>query len=223
YKNDHNLLDDIRMDQISPLYKILDDELQRQIEIILENRLNVRILLTGLTTVDMIKEDLTETHIRVNFKIHLNDDCFQVFGHVIDDDNKKLEGGIVRFDLFNYDGFSAFIILNQETAMRVKKLHVAWLIVGKPEILGAFSSQHLKTNIVLHKVPIYSKTDSVYISLPYIMTENDIVLLVSSYDPPLNNPPVPSIKILKWAECVLYLKMTGINLNEEILKLTQLS
>ncbi|CAG8706864.1 28433_t:CDS:2, partial [Dentiscutata erythropus] len=231
YNNDHSLLDDVRTDQISPLYKILDKELQHQIEIILENRLNIRILLTGLTAVDMSKvinmskKDLTEIQIRIDFNVHLNDDYFQVFGHVIDDDNKKLEGGNVRFDLFDYDGFSAFIILNQETAMNVKKPHVAWLIVGKPEKLGAFSSQHLKTNIDLHKmhVSVYPKTDLVYISLPYIMSENDVVLLISSFDPPLNNPPALSIKILKWTECVLCLKMTGINLDEEILKLTQLS
>ncbi|CAG8520069.1 436_t:CDS:10 [Dentiscutata erythropus] len=209
-------------DQRPPLDQVLVELNKLSTEITIEFIINQ---VNSLTTVDMGKGDLTEIQIRINFSEYLNDDCFQVFGHVIDDDNQNLEGGVVRFDLFNCDGFSAFIILNQETAENVKRLHVAWLIVGKPEILGAFSSQHLKTNIVLHKVhvPVYSKTDLVYISLPYIMSENDIVLLVSSYDPPLNNLPTPKIKIIKWAECVLHLKMTGINLNEEFLKLPQLS
>ncbi|CAG8708665.1 17210_t:CDS:2, partial [Gigaspora margarita] len=159
----------------------------------------LEILLTGFTIVNVDKIDFTEIHIRVNFGEHLNDDCFQVFGHVVDDDNKKLEDVIIKFDLFDYDGFSAFIILNQETAMNVEKLHVAWIIVGKPEII-----------------------DVVYISLPCIMSENDVILLVASYDPPLNNPPAKNIKILKWAGRDLCLKITG-NFDEEILDLTQLS
>ncbi|CAG8835420.1 15969_t:CDS:2, partial [Gigaspora margarita] len=199
YKNDDNLLEIIRMDQVFPLYKILDNELQHRIDIILENRLNIRMLLTGFTTVNVDKIDFNEIHIRVNFGEHLNDDCFQVFGHVVDDDDKKLEDVIIKFDLFDYDGFSAFIILNQETAMNVEKLHVAWIIVGKPEII-----------------------DVVYISLPCIMSENDVVLLVASYDPPLNNPPATNIKMLKWAGRDLCLNITGIILDEEILKLTQL-
>lgn len=112
-KSDDKLADNIRMEQIFPLYKILDDELQYQVEIVLKNRLDTRILLTGFTTINMDDDNLNEIHIRINFEEHLNDDCFHVFGHVVDDDHNKLESIVERFDLFDYYGFSAFLTLNQ--------------------------------------------------------------------------------------------------------------
>ncbi|CAG8766304.1 6683_t:CDS:1, partial [Racocetra fulgida] len=115
-ENDDKLVDNIRIQNIRPLYEILEEELRHEVEIIWKNRLDNRILLTGFTNIskdNLTEVNFTEAHIRIDFKDRLDDNCFHVFGHVVNDDHDKLEGIVVRFDLFDYYGFSAFVTFNQ--------------------------------------------------------------------------------------------------------------
>ncbi|CAG8566389.1 27566_t:CDS:2, partial [Racocetra persica] len=189
-ENDDKLVDNIRMKSIRPLYEILEEELRHQVDVVWKNRLDDRILLTGFTNIsednltEARKDNLTEAHIRINFKDRLDDNCFHVFGHVVNDDHDKIEGIVVRFDLFDYYGFSAFVTFNQSVTKNIKECLDHW----------GFSAQVDSNNLI-------------HISLSATkMTKNHIVLLIATHDIPFNDPPTLSFNVQEWSENVLCLK-----------------
>ncbi|CAG8598198.1 15310_t:CDS:2 [Gigaspora margarita] len=204
--NEH--LNLIRIDQIIPLYKILNYNLQNKIEIILENWLDSRILLTGVKSFDM-DDNSKESYVRINFDEHsVLDSCsYDVFGFVFDNKDIRSENCAVNFGLFDCYGFSAFITVKDSAAKNIKGWHIIWMIVGKPSLMGTFSENQRETNIAFQKVFVdltMCYDDFFYISLSSALSKDCIILFSTSYSP--NDQPELNFKIIRWFKDVLKLK-----------------
>ncbi|CAG8514573.1 7590_t:CDS:10, partial [Scutellospora calospora] len=206
FVNNDEQLKLIRIDQITPLYKILDYKLQNEIEMILENRLDYRILLTGVKTFD-VDVNYTEAYVRINFDKNsvLDSRSYDVFGLVFDNKDVRSEIYAIKFDLFDCYGFSAFVTFKDNTAKNVK----GWLVFNQiKDSRPSFSANHRETNIAFHKALVDSTMcfeNIIYISLPFTLVKNCIVLFSASYSS--NNPPKQNLKLLGWSKDGLKLKI----------------
>ncbi|KAF0551477.1 serine/threonine-protein kinase pim-2 [Gigaspora margarita] len=208
----------IRINQITPLYKVLDYKLQNEVEIVLENRLDSRILLTGIETFD-IDDNSTETHVRINFNEQsvLNSRSYDVFGLIFDNKNIRSEECVIRFDLFDCYGFSAFVSIRNNIEKNTKECrYILWFIIGKPSLVGTFSANHREINIAHHKTLVDLATcddDVIYIPLPFTLAKNCVSSFAASYTPS-NDPPKQNFKLLKWSKDVLVLKITAFDMDK---------
>ncbi|CAG8588351.1 7852_t:CDS:1 [Acaulospora colombiana] len=108
----------IGYDEFIPMYKILDREQQREIELVLNNRSDYRILMTGVTEYINISANDSE-HVQICFQEPLNSREYEVFGLAVDEKDNKIEDCIVKFELYDYYEFSA-IIKNDSSLTRNK-------------------------------------------------------------------------------------------------------
>ncbi|KAF0559883.1 Serine/threonine protein kinase [Gigaspora margarita] len=219
-ENNDEYLKFIRIDQVTPLYKILSYDLQNKIEIILENRLDSRILLTGVKTFDM-DDNSTEAYVRINFDENsvLDSSCYDAIGLVFDNKNIRSEDCAISFGLFDCYGFSAFITVKDSTARNIKGWHIIWMIIGKHSLVGAFSENQRETDIAFHNEFVDLTTcydDFIYIPLSFVLSKNCIILFSTLYS--ANNPPEQNFKLTRWSKDVLELKITKLNMDQ-----TQLS
>ncbi|CAG8522204.1 242_t:CDS:2, partial [Dentiscutata heterogama] len=212
YGNDDKHFKIIGMNLV-PLYKILDDKLQNEVEIVLKNGSSSRIVLTGITANNVI-ENHTEAHFRINFNSRsLDSNSFYVFGHVFDNNDVKLENCVVRFDLFDFYGFSAFVTFDQSTMWDIERGYIIWMVVGKPAKLGVFSKVHCETKITCYKTTdedIKYDNSFVFITMPFSLEVNCIVSFVASYTAS-NNPPKQNFRLLGWSNKVLKLEIIRIS------------
>ncbi|CAG8604896.1 23688_t:CDS:10 [Dentiscutata erythropus] len=216
-ENNDEQLQLIRIDQITPLYKILNYKLQNEIEIILENRLNFRILLTGVKTFD-VDDNSTQAYVRINFdgQSVLDSSSYDVFGIVLDNEDIRTERCVVKFDLFDCYGFSAFVTVEDSIAKKVKGWHIIWMITGKLSLVGASSINHRETKIAFHKAPVDFTScydDIIYIPLPFTLAKNCIASFTALH-PPSNNPPKQYFKLIRWSKGVLELKITALKMDQ---------
>ncbi|CAG8463643.1 22207_t:CDS:10 [Gigaspora margarita] len=219
-ENNDEYLKFIRIDQVTPLYKILSYDLQNKIEIILENRLDSRILLTGVKTFD-IDDNSTEAYVRINFDENsvLDSSFYDAIGLVFDNKNIRSEDCAISFGLFDCYGFSAFITVKDSTARNIKGWHIIWMIIGKHSLVGAFSENQRETDIAFHNAFVDLTTcydDFIYIPLSFVLSKNCIILFSTLYS--ANNPPEQNFKLTRWSKDVLELKITKLNMDQ-----TQLS
>ncbi|KAF0370203.1 Serine/threonine protein kinase [Gigaspora margarita] len=217
YGNDYENFKKIRMEQIIPLYKILDYKLQKNVEIILKNRLDTRILLTGIKNFN-VEKGCNKTYFRINFgKLSaLDNNSYNVFGLVYDDKDARSESCAVRFDLFDCYGFSAFISFKDNIAKSIDEWYVIWMVIGKPSLLGTFSTKHRESNTAFHTTRVNLKEcneNIVNVSLPFTLTKNCVASFSASYLPS-NNPPKLNFRLLKWSKDTLKLKIIRI-INEK--------
>ncbi|CAG8782294.1 22698_t:CDS:2, partial [Racocetra persica] len=213
FGNNDEKLKLIRIDQITPLYKILNYKLQIEVETILENRLDSRILLTGVKTF-YVDDNSTEAFIRIDFDHSvLNSSSYDVFGVILDNEDVR---SAVNFDLFDCYGFSAFVTVEDSTAKNIRGWHIIWMVIGKPSLVGAFSTNYRETKTVFHKAPVdltACNDDMIYIHLPFTLTKNSIILLSALY-PPSNNPPKQDFSLIRWSKDILELKITTLNIDQ---------
>ncbi|CAG8469559.1 14925_t:CDS:2 [Gigaspora margarita] len=206
----------IRIDKVAPLYKILNCKLQNEVEIILENRLDSRVLLTGIKTFDFDNHS-TEAYARINFDEHkLDSRSYDVFGIIFDNKDIKSEECIVRFSLLDCYGFSAFVNVRDSVANNIKGWQIFWMIVGRPSVVGAFGANYRETNIAFHKVHVDSTKcydNVIYLPLPLKLIKNCIVLFSASYAPS-NDPPKQNFKLLKWSKDVLKIKIITFDIDQ---------
>ncbi|RIB13735.1 hypothetical protein C2G38_2248661 [Gigaspora rosea] len=147
FGNNDEKLKLIKIDQIIPIYKILNYKLQIEIETILENR------------------------------------SYDVFGVILDNEDS--------------------------TAKNIRGWNIIWMVIGKPFLVGAFSTNYRETKNIFHKALVdltacYDNNYMIYIHLPFTLAKNSIVLLSALY-PSSNNPPKQDFKLIRWSKDILEL------------------
>ncbi|CAG8734316.1 9493_t:CDS:2, partial [Dentiscutata erythropus] len=210
YGNDDKHFKIIGMNLV-PTYKILEDKLQNEVEIILNNRLDLKVLLTGIKAIN-VNEYHTETHFRINFDKSFDSNSFDVFGLVIDKHGVKLENCVVRFDLFDFYGFSAFVTFDQNKEWDIEERSIIWMVIGRPAKLGVFSKVHCETKITCYKTndeDIKYDNSFVFITMPFSLEKNCIISFVASYSAS-NNPPKQNFRLLEWSNKALKLEIIRI-------------
>ncbi|KAF0434879.1 chitin synthase regulatory factor chr2 [Gigaspora margarita] len=215
FGNNDEKLKLIKIDQITPLYKILNYKLQIEIETILENRSDPRILLTGIKTFD-VDDNFTKAFIRIDFDHSvLDSSSYDVFGVILDSEGIISQRCAVNFDLFDCYGFSAFVTFEDNTAKNIRGWNIIWMVIGNPFLLGAFSANYRETKTMFHKALVDLTAcydDMMYIHLPFTLAKNSIVLLSALY-PPSNNPP-KDFRLIRWSKDILELKIATLNIDQ---------
>ncbi len=100
-----NNLEIIEFDKITSLYKILEAELQRKIDNILNKQDNYKIIMTGITDLKDLDNKNTEYYKHVNIRPSLEDESYEVLGFIISKNYSKSEEFFVKFGSYDLNGF----------------------------------------------------------------------------------------------------------------------
>ncbi|CAB5369944.1 unnamed protein product [Rhizophagus irregularis] len=190
-----NNLEIIELDDIIPFYKILEQQQQRKIDSLLKKSNDRKIIMTGITDLKDLDNDI-EDYKRVNFESPLEDDDYEVFGSIISKNNSKLKEFYVNFGLFDFNGFVATIKKLEETIIVIKECYILWIVIGNPLKLSKSSNNEEFQVYYIEKSITLQPNKSVYnIKTPPLFLGNNI--LINAYHPSTNCEP-NNIKLIEW-------------------------
>ncbi|CAH1758844.1 500_t:CDS:2 [Entrophospora sp. SA101] len=112
-----------------PLYKILEESLQKGIELLFKDQ----ILMMNLIKI----EHKNKKYYRVDFKTSLKSDKYQIYGTIFNKNSEKCSDIIIVFKYFDQYGFSIIIERFDENQNDVS--HIIWAMVGSPAKIGFYS------------------------------------------------------------------------------------
>ncbi|CAH1765358.1 22259_t:CDS:2, partial [Entrophospora sp. SA101] len=120
-----------------PLYKILEESLQKEIELLFKNQ---------ILMMDSIKiEDKNIKYYRVDFKTPLKSDKYQIYGTIFNENLEKCFDIIIKFKYFDQYGFST-IIEKFDGNQNVSR--ILWAMVGSPMEVGFYSKDTRKLEMM---------------------------------------------------------------------------
>ncbi|CAG8642656.1 21367_t:CDS:2 [Dentiscutata erythropus] len=144
--------------QLIPMYKLLNDDLQKEIEILLSNE--EKILMYGVSKLENNKI----RYYNVNFGFHLKSENYKIIGSIISNKLKRLDLD-VRFQMLTVSGFS-IIIDNKEMSKETadNDLMVHWLLIGNPLSVKYFSKTTRNMQILAGTISIIlSNKQNIYV------------------------------------------------------------
>ncbi|CAG8563571.1 7353_t:CDS:2, partial [Scutellospora calospora] len=108
-KSEIDLWQVINWKGLYPLYKILDEKLQKEIKVILgiddqTKKLKERILMTGVIPIEG-----STYYYRIKFPVHLNSNNYKIFGKLVTQNGEPIDSLAIRFQSMTISGFSAII------------------------------------------------------------------------------------------------------------------
>ncbi|CAG8515269.1 12514_t:CDS:2 [Cetraspora pellucida] len=118
-----------------PLYKILDERLQKDIKQILEvgeTKGKERVLMTGVIPI----KDFSCYH-RVKFSVDLDFNDYKIFGKLVTKNGEQIDT-VIKFQSMSISGFSV-IIDNFDTNKIFTDSQITWVMIGMPSEIGFFS------------------------------------------------------------------------------------
>jgi hypothetical protein len=174
-QNTNNHLEIIELDNIIPLYKILEAGQRKQIENILNN--NLSIILTGITDLKDLNSNNVEHYKRINLESSLGNEDYKVFGSIISENNIRMEEFYVDFGLYDFNGFCAIIKKLKETSIDITKCNVFWMIIGNPLKLSVFSPNNRDVLVKCFKrsISLLSSQLNYHIKVPFPLLHKDII------------------------------------------------
>ncbi|CAG8475603.1 17584_t:CDS:10 [Gigaspora rosea] len=113
-----------------------------------------KFLLAGIKTFD-IDDNSTEAFIRIDFDYSvLDSSSYDVFGVILDNEDS--------------------------TAKNIRGWNIIWMVIGKPFLVGAFSTNYRETKNIFHKALVdltacYDNNYMIYIHLPFTLAKNSII------------------------------------------------
>ncbi|CAG8604388.1 1803_t:CDS:2, partial [Ambispora leptoticha] len=118
---------------VIPLYKILDIKQQKEIEKLFSKKDHI-LMLEETTILDFNAE-----YQRIEFNSKLKSNKYQIFGNVVDTNDKTIASIYMKFSLKSEYGFSVNWIQvddkNSQTSYKLK-----WMLIGCPSEIGYFDS-----------------------------------------------------------------------------------
>ncbi|CAG8499798.1 646_t:CDS:2 [Acaulospora morrowiae] len=213
--------DIVGFDEPIALYKILESEQQKEIELVLNERRDDKILLSGLTEYGNLNTNVSE-HIRIRLKESLDNREYEVFGTVIDENNHRIEDCAAKFGLYDYRGFSAIIKTGSNFVSR--KRRIVWIIVGKPSLLGVFSprlrkNRKIKTfKTVLKPEDLNPNKETISIRSPLPLIEDSLVLIHTSKKH-FDFDSIIQFELKEWSHNFLHLKAFLWSVQEKVTNL----
>ncbi|CAG8525638.1 33612_t:CDS:2, partial [Gigaspora margarita] len=141
----------INRSQLIPTYKLLNNVLQKEIELLLSNE--ERILMNGVSKLENGKI----RYYNVNFGFNLKSDNYKVIGSIVSNNSKRSDLD-VRFQMLTVSGFSIVIeeIDNKDMLNETddNDLTVHWLLIGKPLSVKYFSKKTRNMKILAGTISI---------------------------------------------------------------------
>jgi serine/threonine protein kinase len=213
-QNTDDLLEVIEFDNVISLYDILEEEQKRKIDVILNKKNNLRIIMTGIEELKDLDADSIEHYKRINIKPSLEDENYEVFGSVISKNNLKLEDILIAFELYDLNGFSA-MIKNLNKDVDVTECYILWIIIGNPLKLSIFSPRNREFQVDCVKKSITLQPNKVFYPIEtfYKLSEG-CTISVNAYCS-MANYELTNIKIkfVGWSEDCIYFKIAESNYN----------
>ncbi|PKC09004.1 HCP-like protein [Rhizophagus irregularis] len=203
---EHENLEIIEYDNIVNLYDMLQQEQQKQIDIIFED--DYKVIMAGIDDLKNLNDDDSEHYKRINIHSSLRDQNYEVFGSVISNNStsKRIKEFSVKFRFYDSNGFTAIIrnisnLKNPETQhFKITECRILWIIVGKPLKLSVFSSKNREFQIICINESILLQPDKSYyeIKTPFQLSQGHMIS-INTYHPPINDEPADLIEFIKWS------------------------
>ncbi|CAB4376520.1 unnamed protein product [Rhizophagus irregularis] len=193
-QNTNNQLEIIELDNIIPLYKILEAGQRRQIDDILNY--DFRVILTGITDLKDLNSNNVEHYKRIDLESSLGNEDYKVFGSIISKNNSKLDEFYVDFGLYDFNGFCAIIKKLEETSIDITKCNVFWMIIGNPLKLSVFSPYNRDVLVKCFKGSISLQPNQLnyHIKVPFPLLQNDTIF----FNAPSKEFEHRTIKLINW-------------------------
>ncbi|RGB23027.1 hypothetical protein C1646_677411 [Rhizophagus diaphanus] len=223
-KDANDNLEIIEFDNIIPLYKILKEKQQSEIDDILQ--INYKILMTGVINLRDLNNNDDEYYKRINIEQSLEDENYEVVGSIISENNTKLEEININFGLYDHNGFFAVIKKLEATNIDITRCYILWMIIGIPSKLSVFSPKNRKiqVNYIKESITLQPNQSCYRIKAPSLSSEGDAfslsegdVIFVHAYYPLTNlEPNNIIIKLIKWEGRSIDVQITDIILMSDI-------
>ncbi|CAB4388333.1 unnamed protein product [Rhizophagus irregularis] len=213
-QNTDEFLEIIEFDNVISLYDVLEEEQKRKIDVILNKKDNLRIIMTGIEELKDLDVNNIEHYKRINIKPSLEDENYEVFGSVISKNNLKLENILIAFELYDLNGFSA-MIKNLNRDVDITACYILWIIIGNPSKLSIFSPRNREFQVDCIKKSITLQPNNFYYSIKsfYKLSEG-CTISVNVYCSTANYEPINiKIKFVGWSEDCIYFKIAESNYN----------
>ncbi|CAB4432222.1 unnamed protein product [Rhizophagus irregularis] len=198
-------LEIIEMDGIISLHKLLDIEQQRKVDIILnnnnevqDNNKNYKIIMTGITNLKDLNNENSEHYKRIEIEPPLDDDNYEVFGSIISKNNLKLEEFLVKFRLYDFNGFSA-MIKTLRTDNIITECFLLWVIVGNPSVSSVFSPKNRDLQIdYIKELKIDRNEESYYLIQTPSPLSQGCCVFVNAYYSSTTYEPLNVKSVILW-------------------------
>ena len=181
-QNANNDLEIIEYNNIISLYDILEVEQRRKIDIVLNKEESFKVIMTGVTGLEDLDDNITEHFKRINIEPPLEDESYEVFGSIISRAKKSfsIQSFSITFGSRDVNGFSATIRTSKDTKINIKDCYILWMIVGNPSKLSVFSpkNRELQVDLVKESIelqpndPLYSINTSFQLSQGHVISVN---------------------------------------------------
>jgi TPR repeat protein len=208
-----NLNDDleiVELDNIIPLYKILDGQQQEKIDNIINNykRDNYKIIMTGIADLKDLDNNNAEHYKRINIQSSLEDENYEVIGSIISEkENKKLEEEfLLNFRLYDFNGFSVMIKTLKKTHIKIEECYILWMIIGIPSKLSVLSPKNQDLQ-VKYKDALILQPNQLNIKMP-IPLSLGYTIVVNARHSQITYESI-NIKLFEWSENCISFQMNG--------------
>ncbi|PKK61805.1 hypothetical protein RhiirC2_813927 [Rhizophagus irregularis] len=144
-------LEVIELNNIIPLYNILEVGQTKRIDTVLNEQDKVKIIMTG--SVDLKDLDITE-QIIINIEPSLDNKNYEVFGSIASKNNSKFDDIFVTFGSYEINEFSATIVTSKNTHISIEECYIIWMIIGNPSELSVFYPNNREVQVGYFKSAI---------------------------------------------------------------------
>ncbi|CAB4433388.1 unnamed protein product [Rhizophagus irregularis] len=203
-QNTKHDLEVIELNNIIPLYNILEVEQTRRIDTILNKQDKSRIIMTG--TVDLKDSDITK-QIIVSVKPSLDNKNYEAFGSIVSKNNSKLDDIFVTFGSYENNEFSATIETSKNTNISIEECYIIWMIIGNPSELSVFCPNNREIQVDYFKESItLQRNDSSYSIKTSRQLSQGSEISINCFKP-------INVKLTGWSKNGIQLNISDPNIN----------
>ncbi|EXX75676.1 Rad53p [Rhizophagus irregularis DAOM 197198w] len=203
-QNTKHDLEVIELNNIIPLYNILEVEQTRRIDTILNKQDKSRIIMTG--TVDLKDSDITK-QIIVSVKPSLDNKNYEAFGSIVSKNNSKLDDIFVTFGSYENYEFSATIETSKNTNISIEECYIIWIIIGNPSELSVFCPNNREIQVDYFKESItLQRNDSSYSIKTSRQLSQGSEISINCFKP-------INVKLTGWSKNGIQLNISDPNIN----------
>ncbi|RIA81542.1 hypothetical protein C1645_790189 [Glomus cerebriforme] len=163
--------------------------------------------MTGIVDLKDLNNENTEHYKRINIIPSLEDENYEVFGSVISKNNLKSEDFLVRFGIYDFNGFSAMIKTLKDSNTDITECDIFWMVIGNPSKLSVFSPKNRELKVNCIKEPITLQPDNSYYSIKTSgqLSQGDTVF-VNIYCSTTNYELI-NIRLIGWSKNCIYFRL----------------
>ncbi|RGB40086.1 hypothetical protein C1646_664136 [Rhizophagus diaphanus] len=205
-QNAEDDLEVIELNNIIPLYNILEVEQTKRIETVLNEQDKFKIIMTG--RIDLKDSDITKQIITISIEPSLDNKNYEVFGSIVTKNNSKLNDVFITFGSYEINEFSATIETSENTNISmIEECNIIWMIVGNPSESSVFYPNNREVQVGYFKSAIALQRNNTSYS---IKTSHQ---LSQGYDISIKCFEPINIELTGWSKNCIYLNISDSSIN----------